>query len=128
MTMTNRAIYIVVSEGASERTFDDDLFEQWYTVFKDAEHFNRPLNGVDYAPLFAPVWSAHVARIGASDAVYTKGDLPVDFVSHEALCNLMRHVSDPRMQALFRKHAGAQTFPEFLVSCLREQYSEVFGE
>ena len=108
--------------------FDDDLFEQWYAVFKDAGHFDMPLNGIDYAPLFMPIWSAQVARIGTSDMTYSKGDLPVDLVSHETLCNLMRHVSDPRMQAYFRKYTEAQTFAEFLKSCLLEQYSEVFVE
>ena len=106
--------------------FDDDLFDQWYAVFKDAGHFDRPLNGVDYAPLFAPIWSAQVTRIGISDVMYSKGDLPVDFVSHETLRNLMRHVSDPRMHVQFRKYAGAQTFPEFLASCLKEQYPDVW--
>ena len=107
--------------------FDEDLFEKWYAVFKGAGHFERPLNGVDYAPLFAPIWSAQVTRFGVSDVMYTKGDLPVDFVSHETLYNLMRHVSDPRMHVLFRKYTGAQTFPEFLASCLKEQYPDVWG-
>ena len=106
--------------------FDDDLFEQWHAEFKDAGHFDRPLNSVDYAPLFASIWSAQVARIGTSGVTYSKGDLPVDFVSYEMLCNLMRHVADLRMQTQFRNCTGTQTFPEFLVSCLQEQYPEVF--
>lgn len=107
--------------------FDDDLFKQWYKVFKEAGHFDKPLNGADYTPLFAPIWSAQATRIGTSDTTYSKGDLPVDFVSQETLCNLMRHITDPQIQAIFKSNTMTQTFAEFLASCLIEQYPKEFG-
>ena len=106
--------------------FDDDIFDRWYDVFKAAGHFNTPLSGEAYAPVFAPIWTSQIARWGISQTEYAKGDLPTDFISVETLCNMMRHASDSRMQALFRANTSSQTFAEFLTDCLREQYPETF--
>ena len=96
-------------------------------VFKAAGHFNTPLSGEAYAPVFAPIWISQIARWGISQTEYAKGDLPTDFISVETLCNMMRHAVDLRMQKLFKDNSSSRTFTEFLSDCLREQYPEIFG-
>lgn len=107
--------------------FDDDLFDRWYDELEASGHFDTPLSGEAYAPVFAPIWTSQIARLGISQTEYAKGDLPADFISVETLCNMMRHAVDLRMQKLFRGNSSSRTFPEFLSDCLREQYPEIFG-
>ena len=107
--------------------FDDDLFDQWYDAVAATGHFGMPLLGNVYAPVFSPIWAMQISRLGIPGVEYTKGDLPVDFISVATLGNMMRHAFDSRMQALFKTNTSSQTFAEFLTDCLREQYPETFG-
>ncbi len=107
--------------------FDDDVFERWYAVMKEAGHFEAPLVAKTYKPLFAPLWADQVNRMGVRRGTYAKGTLPVDFISHVTLGNMIRHTADPRIQSLFRATTKTPTFAEYLSVRLREQYPEVFG-
>lgn len=61
---------------------DEPGFLKWTEVMTTAGHFNSPLHWDDY--------KVHYAKVMPG---YKKADLPVDFITLEALGNLNRHLS-----------------------------------
>lgn len=105
--------------------FDDDIFEKWYEAFSP-QHFKVPMHGSQHMPIFVKIWQEHANRNSCKP--YSKGDLPSGFISVHSLKNLMRHISDPRIVALFRANTPTDTFAEFLASKIRTSYAESFKE
>ncbi len=109
--------------------FDDDVFEDWYETMKTVNHFQVPLTGKAYEPLFKPTWQRQMEKMGivgrgGRATRYEKGDLPLDFISPKTLMNLFRHTKDSRAQEIFRANTASPTFAEFLVSSLQSHYGE----
>ena len=101
--------------------FDDDLFETWYEACSP-RHLKVPMHGSEHKPIFDRIWEVYAQRNACKP--YSKGDLPSDFISLHSLKNLMRHVDDPRIVALFRANTPTDPFAEFLVSKIRSLYAE----
>ena len=146
MTMNRRRIYIVVNEGASERTYLQSLRSFLANRMPLGDDFCPRLDliprvtnggiGGGAFPLVRKTYrmcrqaDRHTPIVIWVDAdIYVRNATADERHNAEAYSKkvMMRHASDTRMQALFRANTSAQTFAEFLTNCLRELYPETFG-
>lgn len=106
--------------------FDEVYFKNWCESIAKAGHLSSPLTSEKHALIFEPIWNDQTNKWQISNAAYKKGNMPVDFVSKERLCNMIRHVQDPQIVKFFSgtRKFSQRTFAEFLSECLQRLYPE----
>lgn len=94
----------------------DELFELWKSTCSANDHFSSPLYGADYERCF---------RLVLPD--YKKGELPDDFLSLDALQNMVRH--QQKLPAMATGPINrSRTFAADLAAILATAYPDVFRD